>query len=207
MNAVLIQHCWPDAGILGNYLPLFELTEERNKAYCSKHNFDFLSVIGTVKPEYEDRKDGNWPKVELIRQALEKNYEYIIWLDPDALIYDDSADLRNGCPPGIGACWHRIPQLNHWNTGVLYMRNTQEVKDFVDEWLAAFPGDLQWKEQGAFNKLAMTNKVVETISDRWNATVNYSMVPDAVVLGYHGNGDANLRLAMMQETLKKLEAK
>jgi hypothetical protein len=49
----------------------------------------------------------------------------------------------------------------------------------------------------------MKSKLVQTISDRWNATLNYSMVPDAVVLGYHGNGRAEQRLEMMKGTLQQ----
>ena len=204
-NAVLIQQVWEGAvGDKGDYLPLMELTKARNEAYCARHAFDFVYHVGTLDPKYASVWDGCWPKVELIQQALRKGYQYIVWMDPDALIRDLDTDLRDACPLGIGACWMRIPQLDHWNVGVLYLQNTPEVVRFVDEWLAQFPGDKQWREQGVFNAMGMKSKVVFTIADRWNATMNYSMVPDAVVLGFHGNGDAPFRLSMMQETLKHL---
>lgn len=202
-NAVLIQHAWP-ADVNADYAMMLEMQTGRNQAYCDRYSIDYLAVVGNVKDEYADPHSGEWPKVELIRAALEQGYEYVIWLDPDTLILDFDTDLRDGCPEGLGACWQRIPQLDHWNTGALYMRNSESVRSFVDAWLALFPGEFMWKEQGEFNKLAQKSRTVETISDKWNATLNYSMVPDAVVLGFHGNGDPARRLLLMQQTLAAL---
>lgn len=206
-DAILIQQCWKgNVGGLGDYLPLMKLTLERNRAYCDIHGFDFQPIVGPVLDKFEDVKKGGWPKVELIRRALADGYHYIVWMDPDALIRDLDTDLREGCPKGIGACWHRIPQLNHWNVGALYIQNSPQVMKFIEDWLGSFPGLPNWMEQGEFNRLAMESNVVKTISDRWNSTINYSMVPDAVVIGYHGYGDALMRLDGMKETLKNLEA-
>jgi hypothetical protein len=204
-NAVLIQQVWEGDYDLGDYSPLLELTRERNEEYCKRHDFDFLTIIGTADLKYTDVRKGCWTKIELIQRAMEQGYEYIVWLDPDTLIKDMDIDLRLGCIDGIGVCWQRIPQLNHWNTGVIYVRNSIEAKKFIDEWFATYPGEPQWMEQGEFNKLAMKSKVVQTISDRWNATLNYSMVPDAVVLGFHGYGNAKQRLESMRLTLESLK--
>jgi len=207
-DAILLTQCWiGDIGGLGDYEPLLEIQRVRNEEYCARHKFDFWPLIGTLDPKYAEVRQGGWVKIEMILQSLEKGYQYIVWLDPDALIKDLATDLRDGCPKGIGACWHRIPQLDHWNVGALYLQNSDEVRQFMTDWLASFPGERQWMEQGEFNKLAMKNKIVETISDKWNATFNFNMVPDAVVLGFHGNGNAINRLKMMTDTLKILEAK
>lgn len=206
-NAVLIQQVWEGEFGNGSYVPMMELTKERNEAYCLKHGFDYVYKIGVEGLALTDVYKGCWTKVELIRDALKQGYEYVVWLDPDALIYDLDTNLRDAFINGIGACWMRIPQLDHWNVGVLYVKNTPESVKFVDEWLAEYPGDKQWLEQGVFNRLAVKSKTVQTISDRWNATLNYSLVPDAVVLGYHGNGNSENRLKMMAGTLQQKAAK
>lgn len=204
-NAILIQQVYPLES--GSYLSMLELTRERNKNYCIRWEMDYQCLGSASSAKYADAVAGSWSKVELIKFALNKGYQYIIWLDADAMIKDLDTDLRDGCIDGIGACWQRIPQLDHWNVGVLYAVNTQPVADFIDEWLAGYPGlGDGWNEQGVFNKLAMKSKAVQTISDRWNATLNHSMVPDAVVLGFHGYGGAAERLKAMQDTLKMLEA-
>lgn len=207
MNAVLLQQSWiGDVGGVGDYQPLLALNLNRNQEYCNKHGFDYDVLMGTLDPKYSNVLQGGWVKIEMIIRALKRGYQFIVWLDPDTLIKDFDTDLRDGCPKGIGACWHRIPQLNHWNVGALYLQNNNSTLKFMEDWLNTFPGERQWMEQGEFNKLAMKSNIVETISDRWNATLNYSMVPDAVVLGFHGNGTAQQRLDMMKGTLAKLEA-
>jgi hypothetical protein len=208
MSAILIQQVYAGQPEADDYVPLLELTRARNEEYCRLHNFDYQCLVGSVSEKYADVKDGGWVKVELIKLALVKEYEHVIWLDADAMIKDMSTDLREGCPPrGIGACWMRIPQLNHWNVGVLYVRNAPDVVKFIDDWLAEYPGVDRWREQGVFNALAMKSKVVQTISDRWNSTFNYSMVPDAVVLGYHGAGTTKQRFELMKSTLEYISPK
>lgn len=202
-DAILIQQCYPGHG----YEPMAELTKARNISYCNQWQIDYQLQIDAVVPEWPV-ENGGWAKIELIRRALDKGYKYVIWLDVDAMIYDLDTDLRKGCPDGIGACYHRIPQLNHWNVGVMFMQNTSEVREFIVDWLKCYPGDGDgWNEQGVFNRLGKTIKVVETISDKWNATLNVNIVPDAVVLGFHGCGSAEKRYQLMRATLERIEAK
>lgn len=203
-NAILIQQIYPDT----EGVKLLELTKQRNRDYCIRWQMDFQCLASASSPQYADPTPGSWSKVELIKFALEKGYKYVIWLDADTLIKDLETDLRDACINGIGACWQRIPQLHHWNVGALYLTNTPQVKQLIDAWLAGYPGlNDGWNEQGVFNKLAMQSKTVQTISDRWNATLNHTMVPDAVVLGYHGYGTTQERYDAMLVTLKSLEAR
>ncbi len=208
-DTLLLQQAYPNMPPAEDYMPMLKLTKARHFIYCELHAMDFQCVESASSPKYADVHEGGWGKIELIIRALEQGYRQVIWLDSDAMIKDLSADLRDGCVNGIGVCWHRIPQLNHWNTGVMYFRNTPDVIDFCSEWLAGYPGDktVGWAEQGIFNKLAKTSRVVQTISDRWNATLNYSMVPDAVVLGFHGYGTPPERFEAMKVTLQNLEAR
>jgi hypothetical protein len=203
-NTILIQQIYPDT----EGVKLLELTRQRHRDYCIRWQMDFQCLTSASSPKFSDPKPGSWSKVELMKFALEKGYSNIIWLDADTLIKDLDTDLRDGCVTGIGTCWQRIPQLNHWNVGAVYLTNSKPVHEFIDAWMAGYPGiNDGWMEQGVFNRLAMQSKVVQTISDRWNATLNHTMVPDAVVLGFHGYGTTQERYEAMQVTLKSLEAR
>ena len=197
-NAVLIQHAY-----VGVFEPLMELTKEHHATYCERHNFDYWYEIGEIE---RPKEHGAWAKVKLILKALEKGYEFIVWLDADAMIYDADVDLREAIQADkIGVCWHRIPQLNHWNVGVMYLHNSVAVQNIIDNWWASYPAPADgWFEQGVFNRISISNKTVVTISDRWNATFDVNMVPDAVVLGFHGQRDAQYRLKLMQQALDKI---
>jgi len=202
VDALLIQQIYPDtAGV-----KLLELNTERNSAYCLRHGFDYWHVVENVLPDTDPTR-GSWSKIELMRRGLEAGYKYVIWLDADTLIRDLDADLREAVKMNyIGACWHRIPQLHHWNVGALYLGNGERVLEFVSAWLSQYPGlNDGWMEQGVFNRMAMTSDIVQTISDKWNATIGFTEVPDAVVLAYHGAGDTNARYELMKEVMEQLD--
>ena len=198
-NAVLIQHSYP-----GPFEKMLELTREHNNTYCNRYDFDYW--LETFEKESLPMSQGAWLKIELIQRAMQQGYRDIVWLDADAMIVDVETDLRDAIQHNkIGACWHRIPQLNHWNVGVLYISNTDETRRFVDDWLASYPPPANgWFEQGVFNRMGLQSKTVVTISDKWNATIDVNMVPDAVVLGFHGQGNAEHRYKLMQQTYERL---
>lgn len=200
MSAVIIQHAYdlPDS----YFVKMMELTKEHHAEYCEAHGFDFWH---TYEQGLYSMEDGAWTKIELIQRAMNQGYQDIIWIDADALIVDEKVDLRKAVEVGkIGACWHRIPQLHHWNVGVLYISNTEETHKFVDEWLATYPPADGWREQGHFNRMALENNVVVTLSDRWNATIDVSMVPDAVVMGFHGQNPWDRRYKQMLDAFTQL---
>lgn len=201
-DAILIQHVYPAED--PSFVSMMELTRIRNEEYCRIWGLDFKAEQWT-DPE-RPAKLGAWAKVKLLRDALRAGYQKIIWLDVDAMIWDLETDLRDGVIPGhLGACWHRIPQLDHWNVGVLFLDNCPEVAEFIDQWWSSYPppGD-GWFEQGVFNRLARQSRTVITLSDRWNATLDVNMVPDAVILGFHGQGPGARRLQLMTETLNRI---
>ena len=199
-DTILIQQVYPGYGFEG----MLTLTEAHHRDYCELYGMDYQAVYDEVFPH--DPVIGSYAKIELIQRAMQQGYEYIIWLDADTLIKDISADLRDALVlKKIGACWHRIPQLKHWNVGALYIDNCHATEKFIHEWRGVYPPPKDgWNEQGVFNRLAMQSDCVVTVSDKWNATIDVSMVPDAVVLGFHGQGDAAFRTQFMTDIMQKL---
>ena len=201
-DAILIQHIYPDTpGV-----KLFDLTREHHQKYCDDWGIDYKCVIDDPSPEL-DKQLGNWAKVKLIYDAL-LTHDEIIWLDADCLIKDVKRDLRDAVEFGkIGACWQRIPQLpqGHWNTGAMYVSSTMDIRQFFENWLAAYPPPSDgWLEQGIFNRMGYESDLVVTLSDKWNATIDVSMVPDAVVLGFHGQGQPEYRYNIMKNAIERL---
>jgi hypothetical protein len=187
------------------FLDMHRLVQTRHAAYCQAHKFDYWSIFGYT--HQQDYKSGMWEKIWWIQRALEAGYPFICWMDADAGIHDITVDLRDalkGIEGDMGLCQHenkaaKIPP--HLNVGVMYMRNTPRVKEFVDEWMTKYPGDPRWQEQGAFNDMRILDKyagLVCRIDDRWNSTVNVTPVPEPVVMGWHGVFPVDLRYKMMR---------
>lgn len=205
MNAIMIQQVYPG----WKYEEMLELTRRRHEAYCNRWSIDYQALVDNVEEAWPPDA-GGWAKILLVKAALLKKYEYVFWIDADAVVYDLAVDMREAVPfaSSIGACVHRIPQWTHWNVGCLYFHAGPGVLDFVGRWAEAYPGEKDgWFEQGVFNRMGREGRIVQTISDRWNATLGVNMVPDPVVIGFHGKGDATARTELMRATLREIERK
>ena len=201
-DAIIIQHAYENTP----YHNLLKITAPRIVEYCLLHKTDFELVING-----EVTKNGDWAKVPLIRSALEvPQYKYVIYLDPDTVIVDMTADLRDGCPPEkIGLCRHVLTsppysaELDHLNIGAIYLSNCEAVKQTVDRWLAGYPGmsDPPWWEQGVLAEVG--SETVVEIDAKWNATGKVNPSPNPVVLGFHGQGDVKQRFDDMCRAIGK----
>jgi hypothetical protein len=181
----------------------------RHSAYCAAWNIDYWNIQGGHDYGMIGEA-GAWAKVGLMLDAL-KDYENVIWIDTDAAIMDFNTDIREACKDiHVGACVHDpaksdwLKQCNvprHLNVGVIYARKTDKAKEFLEKWLASYPGVEKWGEQGSFNNLISEMPgVVTELDDKWNATVNVNMVDKPVVMGWHGV-PINKRFLIMKDKL------
>jgi hypothetical protein len=219
-DAILIQTCFSTnpRGEYGHYAGTFydmlRLVYPRHSAYARAHQMDYWHIMSDVHPEMEH---GAWPKIWLMLDALEAGYQYVAYLDTDAVVWNMDCDLRDALPEGalIGACVHdpeksaylracEVPR--HHNVGVLYARNDPLTVQFLRDWLAAYPAPDRWQEQGVFNNLIEDERYapyVATLDDTWNATVNVNMVNQPNVLAWHGIMPVEKRLDVMRGVLKE----
>jgi hypothetical protein len=205
-NAVIIQQSNSDGDLVRNCL---RIAFPRNSAYAGAHNMDYRVNLGDVA---HDQLRGAWHKIYMLRDALLEGYEYAFWIDCDAAIWDFDVDLRDafiGKTGSIGACIHDANGIpRHLNVGVLFVKNTPEALAFLNDWINEYPGDLQWMEQGSFNKLSKEREgVTFQMDDRFNATINVNMVDKPVIYGWHGvntwvDRAAMIRAALVDDHLK-----
>jgi hypothetical protein len=202
-NAIIIQHVYGDTP---DYYNLLKVSGLRCLEYCQLHQMDYRMIAdGTYQ------QNGDWEKVNILRAILNnEHYKYVIYLDPDTIIADMTADLREACPPnGIGACRHVLTQpaytihLDHLNVGALYITNCEASRLFIEKWLMGYPGTTRpsWWEQGVFNDI--NDGTVQVVDDKYNATGNVNPSPNPVVLGFHGQGDVRQRFNLMCAAIGK----
>ena len=201
-NAIILQQSNSEGDLSKQCM---RLVYARHSAYANAHQMDYLAKMGDVT---RTQLRGAWHKIYMLRQALADGYEYAFWIDNDAAIWDFGTDLRSAFidkQGSIGACIHDANGIpRHLNVGVLFVRNTPEAVQFLDEWLAEYPGDVQWMEQGSFNKLAEKyTDVVFQMDDKFNATVNVNMVANPVIYAWHGVNPWEVRYDAMKEALKE----
>lgn len=201
-DALLVQQC----NSSGEFFDSMRITYQRHATYAVSHRMDYWHIIGDMLP---DKLRGGWDKVNTIKKALEAGYEFVFWVDADACIVDMQTDLRDAFKfqasdntGDIGACIHDAHGIpKHHNVGVLFMRNSPPVVNFVNDWLASYPGDLQWMEQGAFNDLlkGKYSNLLFTLDDRFNSTYQVNESKNPVIMGWHGVRPLRTRYELMAQ--------
>jgi hypothetical protein len=206
-DAVIIQ--WSS----GPYKQWLRLTMQRHLDYAERHQMDCWLLFGEARPEHPLRPV-NYEKAHLIRQALLAGYETIIAMDSDVLIVGNE-DLRNAVPEqGFGAVWHAMEDwgsdhgYDHYNIGVLYVRSSNLVMQFINDWLCAEDAGHPWRDQHIFNQLCWTPRyqsIVQQIDRRWHSTIpnHASEDPNPQVVAWHGGGSVEARLQAMQDYLSE----
>ncbi len=151
------------------YAALADLTLPRMQAFATRHGHD----LRVHRPEETDL-DRAWMKVPPILDALDGDYEFVVWLDIDALILRLDRDILDAARPGIDLLmsWHepdtaqhdgdhcpeyRVPA--HYNAGVYLIRRSNWSKDFFRRMLT-MRGQLNhpWSDQAALHAMLGLNE-------------------------------------------------
>ncbi len=100
-----------------------------------------LGNLGFGKPfsgRFSDEVNAKIPcKPHIISDALEliKDGEYLVWLDADALIYQNIDEIAQDYDIGVTvrapkAVEHQLPI----NAGIVFIRKTAAARDFIEKW-------------------------------------------------------------------------
>jgi len=200
-DTVLIQQA------TGDCVTMLELAAGRHAAYCARHGITYWPVLGDV----QFSRPPHWNKIVLIQHALALGFATVAWLDADTLIVRDQEDFRTALDPAGGPLAMSLHPANHssgapehWNSGVMFLRNTPRVREFFQAvWDAGPLGPHCWHEQARMlDLLPRFPGLVQRLDDRWNATETVTEVPDPIIKAWHGAGLEALN--PMHHELKKL---
>lgn len=184
------------------YVKMMHLTAKSNEDYCRKYGADYWPMRKLLRAD----KRGGWQKVAYIIDYL-RNYDQIIYMDVDCILRDLNYNLFDECTNGIGLTQHLTnPGVNnelHYNTGVLFINNSPEVKELLTLWDRQPENDHAWVEQLPFQQLAIDHlRLIHTVDNKFNATANCCSSDDPVIRGFHGMPD---RYNLMKEYLEYLK--
>lgn len=203
-NAMMLQVCYSNSP----YLDLMEISLTHHMNYARRHLMDFQFIASDVEqrtqfalPDVNYRQVGffgdNWAKISIIQKWL-MQYEYIFYLDADALIVDTTVDLREafaGSTVGILMCEHSWM----FNTGVVFFHKVTGLDALMVAWVAEnpgniLPGHIAWDEQVIINRLMVDNRflgLARKMDDKWNSSFQTNESPHPVISAWHGACDDN----------------
>ena len=123
-NNVIVQ------SVCNNYDDLINITSPRAKEYASKIGFEYKLDIN----EFNHGRAPAWNKIFSIDRLLRENYEWIFFLDGDALITNYDYNILDYVKPNktIFFCNDGVgDELYNVNTGAFLLKNTPFVRNFI----------------------------------------------------------------------------
>ena len=83
-----------------------------------------------------------WLKIEVIRAALDDNYDFVLWMDVDAVVLRNDVDIRSAAVDAadLHMAWHgpdtseimAADFVPHFNSGVMLIRVTDWSRAFFE---------------------------------------------------------------------------
>lgn len=180
---------------IGNeYKKVVEPSQKTKRLYCQIHGYDYIEDESV----YDNTRPIPWSKILLIQKYL-PNYDYIVWIDADAMIMDNKQKLEDK----IQLMGEKdIMCLEHYkdiSTGVLFIKNTAYSMAFMDRLYSKkeFTNSPNW-EQDAFIHMweteADSKEHIVILSFNYERQIQdywYSFQPNCSFIlhyaGYRGN--------------------
>ena len=178
MQSILIQ------AASGPQRELLQITRAHHRWYAWRHGMEYLCVE-EANPAAPKRT--GWAKIPLIVLAMQMGFRRIVWLDPDAVIFDARFDLSQLVDTGMGMVRH--PGPDHWSTGVMAVATSQATFDFLQAVHAMPDNDHPWMEQVAVNAVAARpecSSVISPLAPAYNSVPGGAMAANPVVLSAFG---------------------
>lgn len=103
------------------------MASPNKRRYCSKHGFDYIVFDRTL----DAKRPAPWSKIKAVAKVLD-GYEWVIWHDTDAIIWNDLVDVRHYLQIS-GADFVAQELHDGINTGVFCIRRCKWSKSFLAE--------------------------------------------------------------------------
>lgn len=200
-----------------SFASLAEISVPTMRRYCENHGIDFRAF-----PDPEVERPRAWAKIPLAETLFGEGYDFVWWIDADAMFVRFDADFREQIDPGADFYFVEEPNAipgtesrTRLNSGVFALRNSPIVREFLrDAWAQEDLVHHEWWDQAgmiaAFGFRSMLcrphhrpDEPVARYADRlrrlptqWNAGMGLYAVENPIVVHFMGMAPAGKRICM-----------
>lgn len=153
------------------YQYLYRCNLRSHQDYAERYGYDYQCltrpVFSTLGAEVV------WLKLYAMRSALDKGYDWVVFIDADALIRSSTPAISSVREAGKSVYMAK-GYSGRFNSGVIIVENTPDAKRFLSQVIDAMDtpleaaDDVGWGENGHVIACAKDNGAVATIDQRWN---------------------------------------
>jgi hypothetical protein len=181
-----------------NFSELQDITSPNVRSYCEKHGYDCK-----ISRIIEKERPASWYKIKKILNAFDDDYDYVFWIDADAIFVNKNIKLEDFIEENklfyFSCNWAAL------NAGVFMMKNTEFNKEFLNKvWNYNCDVFNKWWEQLAIISLLESGHYPENLIKELPASVFNSEEYWSGCFVYHMIGEAySDRLKKFRKILSK----
>ena len=152
---------------LNNYDRMYQRCIDSHKAYAEREGYDYRLVN---KPGKASITASAWLKIPLIINALEKEYEWVAFIDADCEIKRDMPPLESLAVDGT-FLFMANGFSGRINSGVMIIRNNDKVKNLfrtIYQHSNEEVPSADWGENGHLIHFASQWEGLQLLDTRWN---------------------------------------
>jgi hypothetical protein len=198
--------------------PLAAFTAPSMQAFAQAHGY----TVRAIHREDWERPRG-WIKIEAIREVLEDDFDFVFWIDVDAIAWRRDVDVRAAAVDSASLlmAWHgpdtsRIEARNfvpHFNSGIMLIRVNDWSRNFFRQVWEVGQLPHHWSDQATILHLLGyddclglgPNRPDEPNRSRlarldtvWNSTPGLAVAPDPIIHHYAGISNPSTRLRIIE---------
>ncbi len=188
------------------------------QAFAEAHGYERRFIHG----DHWKRPRG-WLKIEAIRAALDDNFDFVLWMDIDAIVLRYDVDIRTAAVDDahLHMAWHGPDSseimaadfVPHFNSGVMLIRVNDWSRDFFRRVWEIGQLPHHWYDQATILHVLGYDECLGLGPDRpnepnrsrlarldtvWNSIPGLATAPDPIVHHYAGIGNPSTRLRMIE---------
>jgi hypothetical protein len=198
--------------------PLAAFTVPRMHAFAQAHGY---SVRVVHRDDWERQR--GWIKIEAIRDALDSNFDFVFWVDVDAVILRSEVDVRTVAVENadLHMVWHgpdtsiveAINFVPHFNSGVMLIRVTDWSRNFFRQVWEVGELPHPWSDQATILHLLGYDDCLALgptradepnrfrlarLDTAWNSAPGLATAPDPIIHHYAGISNPVTRLRLIE---------
>ena len=117
--------------------------------YCNRHGYDYFFLD---KYENELELPIYWKKIQVVKEMLEKNYDYVVWMDSDTMICNYDIRFEQIVVPGksIYMGEHFPIMKDNYNAGFFIIQNNKVGHQFLSDCIFTYLNRKECQKDGEY---------------------------------------------------------
>ena len=174
----------------GKHAEMLDMSQDHHQHRCNLFGYKYI--------QEREQKTSHpiWEKSRMVLNALKEGMD-VVWIAADAVWVQGDIGDPIRMFSGISMAYHHYDEHGpHFNAGVMFIRNTRETIEAVQEWIETPVIDEIWVDQVSLNHVATrVPNLFRRVGHEWNSVewLPRYQHPNPNIVAWHGKPDLALQ--------------